>query len=110
MTLSKSFLRGACFSFFGLLLLAEILLRLTVPTGFWYRHFDFSGDMTSLAELRDRIHYAVPGDHHILLLGDSVLGASSLIEHRIPGAKQKTLSFFFYKETSGKKIKKTPMR
>lgn len=92
MTLNKSFLWGACLSFFGLFLLIEVFLRITVPMGFWYRHFDFSGDMTSLAELKDRIQYAAPMEHRILLLGDSVLGASALMEHRIPDARQKTLS------------------
>ena len=91
MTLNKSFLWGACLTFFGLLLSVEILLRITVPTGFWYRHFDFSGDMTSLAELRDRIRYGAPTDQRILLMGDSVLGASALMEHRIPEARTQTL-------------------
>ena len=92
MTLSKTFLLGALSSFLGLLFLAEILLRLTVPAGFWYRHFDLSGDMTSLAEMRDRIQFATPSEHRVLLLGDSVLGASALEEHRIPQARTKTLS------------------
>lgn len=92
MTLTRDFLKGACLSFFGLLLSVEILLRLTIPSGFWYRHFDVSGDMTSRAELRDRIRYAVPPEHRVLLLGDSVLGASALMEHRIPGARLATLS------------------
>jgi hypothetical protein len=104
MTLSKSFLAGAGLSFFGLLLLAELSLRLSVPTGFWYRHFDFSGDMTSLAEMRDRIRYSAPAEHRILLLGDSVLGASALMEHRIPDARQETLSFFLRNELEGKDL------
>lgn len=94
MTLNKSFVWGACLSFLGLLLSSEILLRVTVPRGFWYRHFDFSGDMTSLAELRDRIQYAALPKYRIYLLGDSVLGASALMEHRIPDARSKTISFF----------------
>jgi hypothetical protein len=92
MNLGKSFLWGVLSSFFGLLLLSELFLRATVPTGFWYRHFDFSGDMTSQAEMRDRIRYAAPSEHRVLLLGDSVLGASALMEHRIPAARSKTLS------------------
>lgn len=98
MNLSKSFLLGALSSFFGLLFITEIFLRCTVPTGFWYRHFDFSGDMTSLAELRDRIRYATPIDHRVLLFGDSVLGASALMEHRIPEARTKTLTRFLRQE------------
>jgi hypothetical protein len=92
MTLSKSFLLGAFTAFFGLLFFSEIFLRLTVPAGFWYRHFDLSGDMTSLAEIRDRLSFAAPPDHRIFLLGDSVLGASALMEHRIPQARNLTLS------------------
>jgi len=104
MTLNKSFLAGACLSFFGLLLLSEILLRVTVPTGFWYRHFDFSGDMTSLAELQDRIRYGAPADRRILLLGDSVLGASALMEHRIPEARKKTLSNLLKQDLSSSNL------
>ncbi len=48
--------------------------------------------MTSLAEIRDRLSYAAPPDHRIYLLGDSVLGASALMEHRIPQARIQTLS------------------
>ncbi len=92
MNLNKSFLLGAFSAFLGLLFFFEIFLRLTVPAGFWYRHFDLSGDMTSLAELRDRLSFAALSDHRVLLLGDSVLGASALMEHRIPEARSKTLS------------------
>lgn len=98
MTLHKSFVAGACLSFLGLLFTLEILLRVTVPTGFWYRHFDFSGDMTSLAELKDRVQYAAPPGHLVLLLGDSVLGASALMEHRLPQARQRTLSCLLQQE------------
>jgi hypothetical protein len=92
MTLNRSFALGAVTSFFGLLLLSEVLLRLTVPTGFWYSHFDFSGDLTSLAELKDRVRYSVPPENRILLLGDSVLGASAIMEHRIPRGRTLTLN------------------
>lgn len=101
MNLSKPFLLGACLSLFGLLLLSEAFLRLTVPDGFWYRQFDFSGDMTSMAELRDRIDYATPADRRVLLLGDSVLGASALMEHRIPKARSLTLSRLLTRELDG---------
>lgn len=101
MNLGKSFLRGVLSSFFGLLLLSELLLRATVPTGFWYRHFDFSGDMTGMAELRDRIHYAIPAKSRVLLFGDSVLGGSALMEHRLPQARSKTLSSFLGRELPG---------
>jgi len=89
---SKSFWAGAFSALFGLLVLTEVLLRITVPAGFWYRHLDISGDMTSLPEIRDRIRYAYPLERPLFLLGDSVLGASALTEHRIPQARSKTLS------------------
>lgn len=101
MTFSKNFLWGAATSLFSLLLISELILRATVPTGFWYRHFDLSGDMTSLAEIRDRLFYATPPDHRVLLLGDSVLGASALMEHRIPGAREMTLSNFLQRDLKG---------
>ena len=100
MNLSKPFLAGAVLSFLGLLLLTEIFLRLTVPTGFWYKQFDVSGDMTSLAELQDRLQFAAPQEHRVLLLGDSVLGASALMEHDLPRAK--TLSCFLSGELQKK--------
>lgn len=90
---SKSFWLGVFVSLFGLLLTAEVAIRLTVPQGFWYRHFDISGDMTSLPELRDRIHYANPS-RPIFLLGDSVLGASALTEHRVPQPRTQTLTHY----------------
>ncbi len=92
MFLSKSFWLGAFCALLGLLTLSEILLRLTVPTGFWYRQLDISGDMTSLPEVRDRILYSHPLERPIFLLGDSILGASALTEHRIPQARTKTLT------------------
>jgi len=98
MTLNKPFFLGALTSFAGLLILSEILLRSTVPSGFWYRHFEVSGDMTSLAELRDRLQYAAPSDHRVLLLGDSVLGASALMEHRLTQAREKTISYLLRKD------------
>jgi hypothetical protein len=89
---SKSFWLGVFISLLGLFLAAEALLRVTVPAGFWYRHLDVSGDMTSLPEIRDRIKYSHPLERPLFLLGDSILGASSLIEHRVPQARSKTLS------------------
>jgi hypothetical protein len=91
MNCTRSLLAGAVVSFFGLFFISEIFVRITLASGFWYSHFDFSGDMTSLAEIRDRIQTAAPGGHRLLLLGDSVLGASALTEHRVPEARAKTL-------------------
>jgi len=88
---SKSFWLGVLTSLFGLLFASETLMRLTIPLGFWYRHFDISGDMSSLPELRDRIRYAAPS-RPLFLLGDSVLGASALTEHRVPSPRNQTLT------------------
>jgi hypothetical protein len=89
---SKSFWLGVLCGLFGLLFLAEATVRLTVPRGFWYHHFDISGDLTSLPELRDRIRYST-SNRPLFLLGDSVLGASALAEHRVPNARTQTLSY-----------------
>jgi hypothetical protein len=99
MKFSRPLILGALVSFLGLVFLTEILLRLTVPSGFWYRHFDLTTDLTSLAEVRDRLRFGdlggvsrayIPG-RRVLVLGDSVLGGSALTEHRVPGARQLTL-------------------
>ncbi len=93
MTLNKSFFVGVFNSARSApSVFTEIFLRVTVPAGFWYRHFDLSGDMTSLAEIRDRLSFAAPPDHRVLLLGDSVLGASALMEHDISQARLQALS------------------
>ncbi len=89
---SKSFWLGAFTSLLGFLLTFEILLWITIPTGFWYRHLDISGDMTSFPEIQNRIQYAYPLQRPLFLLGDSVLGASALTEHRIPQPRSKTLT------------------
>lgn len=99
MNFSKTLILGALTSFLGLVFLSEILLRLTVPSGFWYRHFDLTTDLTSLAEIQDRLRFGdirgesrvyTPG-RRVLVLGDSVLGGSALTEHRVTGARQLTL-------------------
>jgi hypothetical protein len=89
---SKSFWLGAFSSLIGCLIVFEIFLWITIPTGFWYHYLDISGDLTSLSELQDRIRYAYPLQRPLFLLGDSVLGASALTEHRIPQACAKTLT------------------
>jgi hypothetical protein len=98
MNFPKSLLLGALTSFLGLILLCEIFLRLTVPTGFWYRHLDLTADLTSMAEARDRLRYSAPGSSEVLVLGDSVLGASALMEHRLPQARIQTLGRFLNRE------------
>jgi hypothetical protein len=89
---SKFFWFGAFSALLGCLFIFEILLWITIPTGFWYRHLDISGDLTSLPEIEDRIRFTYPLQRPFFLLGDSVLGASSMIEHRIPQARSKTLT------------------
>ncbi len=89
---SKSFWLGAFSALLGFLFTFELLLWITIPTGFWYRHLDISGDLTSLPELQDRIRYSYPLQRPLFLLGDSVLGASALTEHRIPQPRSKTLT------------------
>jgi hypothetical protein len=104
MGLNKLIFQGALLSFFGLLLSAEVFLRTLVPSGFWYHHFDFSGDMTSLAEIQDRIRYSLPpepGQKTVFFLGDSVLGSSALLEHKVPQARQNTLSRFLQTQFQG---------
>jgi hypothetical protein len=92
MSQTKPFWIGMLASFFALLVAAELFCSFAAKTGFWYRHFDISGDMTSLAEIRDRLHYLSLRPHPVVLFGDSVLGASSLMEHRVPGARAFSLS------------------
>lgn len=106
MNFSKPLIIGALTSFLGLVFLSEILLRLTVPSGFWYRHLDLSADFTSLPEVRDRLQFGDRGgesralipSRRVLILGDSVLGASALMEHRLPGARTLTLGRFLNRE------------
>ena len=104
MNFSKPLVLGALSSFLGLIFFSELFLRLTVPSGFWYRHFDLTADFTSLPEVRDRLQYGDIGGEsralgrRILVLGDSVLGASALMEHRLPGARTLTLGRFLDRE------------
>ena len=55
---AKRFLTGAALSFFLLLAGAEIASRGLLLSGALYRRFDFSGTLTSLPELRNRIAWA----------------------------------------------------
>jgi hypothetical protein len=92
MNLNRSFLLGAAFAFFGLLLFAEGLLGWVLASGAWYAHVDPAGDMTSRAELEERIQATpVTGKRSLLVYGDSVLGATALLEHRLPDARNRTL-------------------
>jgi hypothetical protein len=92
MTESKSFWIGMFSSFFILLIVAELFCCFAARNGFWYDHFDLSGDMTSLPEIQDRLHYLSGKPRPVVLFGDSVLGASALMEHRVPEARSFSLS------------------
>jgi len=109
MAFSKSLLLGALTSFLGLVFLSEMILRITVPTGFWYRHFDLSADFTSLPEIKDRLRYGVPEGPEVIVLGDSILGASALMEHRLPGARTLTLGHALNHEMGIKGIHALPL-
>jgi hypothetical protein len=89
-----SFVAGAAAGFLLLLLACEASSRSAARSGFWYRRFDFSGTLTSLPELRDRIRWARAHDSSLFLLGDSVLGASALVEHGATNARKKTVAAF----------------
>ncbi len=103
MTFSKKLAQGALVSLLGLIFLFELFLRLSVPSGFWYRQFNLTSDFTSLAEIRDRLRYMAPGEGpRVLALGDSILGATALMEHRLPKARQKTLGIYLNQELSGR--------
>lgn len=83
---------GAAATFFALLLASEIAARYAAGSGLLYRRLDFSGTLTSLPELRDRIAWNAARPRPVFLLGDSVLGATALWEHRIAGARRETVS------------------
>ena len=93
MTFSKPLALGLLVSFLFLLAASELVCRWAAQTGFWYRHFDFTGDLTSLPEVQDRLRSANGEANSLFLLGDSVLGPTSLQEHRVPSARQNSLAF-----------------
>jgi hypothetical protein len=88
------FVLGASATFLALLFFAEIGSRLAVKSGFLYRKVDLSGALSSLPELRDRIAWAASRPLPVLLLGDSVLGASALVEHRVKNGRRQTIPVF----------------
>ncbi|MFN7986380.1 MAG: hypothetical protein U0529_02845 [Thermoanaerobaculia bacterium] len=87
----RSFALGALTSLAALLLLAELVCRSLLATGGLYRLVDASGSLTSVAEARARARAFAPGDA-VALLGDSVAGPTALLQHRVPGARGKTLT------------------
>lgn len=88
------FLAGAAATFFFLLFGAEIGARYAAGAGVLYRKLDFSGTLSSLPELRDRIAWGASRPRPVFVLGDSVLGASALLEHRITHPRRQTVPAF----------------
>ena len=87
----RAFALGALTSLSLLLLVAELLCRTLLGTGALYRLVDASGTLTSVAEVRARTRaFAARGA--VGLLGDSVAGATALVQHRVPGAREVTLT------------------
>jgi hypothetical protein len=85
---------GAALAFVTLLLFSEMVSRILVHSGFWYDRFDFSGVLSSLPELQDRIRWASQKPQLTVLLGDSVLGAGALLERGVPDARRRTVPAF----------------
>jgi hypothetical protein len=88
---SRAFQTGFWLALVCWIVAAEIFCR-TATQGFWYRHFDFSGRLVSLPEIADRLTYYTQSPFSVCVLGDSVAGASALIEHRVPDAEAGSLT------------------
>lgn len=91
---SSPFVWGALAGFLLLLFASEAFSRLAAGSGILYRRFDVSGALTSLPELRDRIRWIGAHERPAVLLGDSILGASALLEHGVADARRKTIPAF----------------
>jgi hypothetical protein len=87
----RSFIAGAAATFFFLLLAAEAVARIAAGSGWLYRRLDFSGTLTSLPELRQRIAWNAGRPRPVFVLGDSVLGATALWEHRVDHPRRQTI-------------------
>lgn len=83
---------GAVLGFVLCLVAAEATSRRLLATGSFYRLVDLSGTLTGAAELEDRIRSLWRGRNTVPLLGDSVLGASALAEHRVGSPRLATLT------------------
>jgi hypothetical protein len=77
-------LAAAVIVFFGLLLSSELVCRVLTASGALHRRADFSGALTSLADVRDRVRAFANAPRRVVLLGDSVLGGTALWEHDVP--------------------------
>jgi hypothetical protein len=79
--------------FLGLLCLYAILEIPCRIFGFPYNLFDVSGFISSRQELKDRIDFVQKNKMlQAVILGDSVLGPSALLEHHQPHARQHSLA------------------
>jgi len=93
---------GAALAFVTLVLVSEIASRLVVRSGYWYDRLDFSGVLSSLPELQDRIRWASHKPQLTVLLGDSVLGAGALLERQVPDARRRTVPVFLRQAAEGR--------
>src|SRR5258708_4090820 len=79
---------------------SEFFCHWPAGNGFWYRHWDFTGDLTSLPEVEDRLASVSKNPRRIYLLGDSILGPTALKEHRIPFPRDHSLSISLQKDAA----------
>lgn len=86
----RVFLLGAVASFVGLALVSEATCRWLVARGLLYE-LDVAGVLTTLPELEDRIRWGLRAPRSIFVVGDSVLGATALLQHDEKDARKKAL-------------------
>lgn len=86
--MSSLYSKGFIISFIILILGFELFVRVFY---FPYKQFDVSGYTTSAYEAQDRISYFRSIGQNTAVFGDSVLGASALLEHKIENARDKKL-------------------
>lgn len=83
---------AAALTFLALLLAAELACRWLLATGAFYGRFPLWGTLTSVPEIRDRIRWGLgTARPPVIVLGDSVLGASALLSRDLPGARTATI-------------------
>src|ERR1019366_7760145 len=90
--LTKTASAGLVVAFLFCLTGSELFCRWAAGSGFWYHHWDFTGDLTSLPEVQDRIRSVSQMNQRIYILGDSVLGHTALREHRVSFPRDRSLS------------------
>jgi hypothetical protein len=93
---------GAIISFGALLIAFELVSRILVHSGFCYDRIDFTGALSSLPELQDRIAWASRKPQLTVLLGDSILGAGALLERGVPDARHRTIPAFLSRDTAAR--------